>query len=143
MRCTSRPATPPRRERRRAEAKRLYDLKGATVPAERLVDERSATAVLPVTPIVPRHVDRAAAPGDERTPRAVNRCVQVMTRLGALLGQWDEARSLLHDDLVSDDRRRLVGDDPVRGIDAAVAANDATADVGLVRATGTAPRGSG
>ena len=60
-----------------------------------------------------------------------------MVQLGALMGHWDEARALLHDDLLSDDRRSMVGDSPVEGVDSAVAANNAAAEVGLTRATGS------
>ena len=58
----------------RAEAKRLYDLKGATVPAERLADDAAARRPAPTTAPL-RHAPTRHRPvsGDDRRTRAPTR----------------------------------------------------------------------
>ena len=123
----------------RTEAKRLYDLKGATVPAERLADNVGPTPA-PITTPAPAPLSTAppTRPArddtDPRHDRAENLATTLGTRLFELFaGQMDQVRALLADDAVSIDKRSIIGMDLVGG-DAIVANLRAAADLGLVAA---------
>ena len=125
----------------RTEAKRLYDLKGATVPAERLADNAVAPPAPIATPAPAPAPDRAAdATGARRhgsspRPRREPRRRRSATRLYELYvaGQMDQVRALLADDAVLIDKRSIIGMDVVGG-DAIVANLRAAVDLGLVAA---------
>lgn len=127
----------------RTEAKRLYDLKGATVPSARLTDE-PPSAPEPVA--APTHAPRRTVPtptvssgggelgsvaAETRTPDAVNAAVDAVVEIGARLGRWSEIPDRFTPDVTIHDRRRLVGGAHVRGRDEVLASDRALGEVGL------------
>ncbi len=127
----------------RTEAKRLYDLKGASVPSARLTDERPSA---PEPVVAPTHAPRRTVPtptvssgggelgsvaAETRTPDAVNAAVDAVVEIGARLGRWSEIPERFTPDVTIHDRRRLVGGTRVRGRDEVLASDRALGEVGL------------
>ena len=116
----------------RAEARRLYDLKGATVPAERLGATPAAAPSVP-SPVSDAPAQEETTGTDPRHPRAEN----IATQLGSALwkpllaGDLERYRRLVTDDVVTVDRRSLIGADLV-GVDAMLANVRATAEMGAI-----------
>jgi class 3 adenylate cyclase/ketosteroid isomerase-like protein len=92
----------------RADAKRLYEQKGATVPAERL-DEPEVVA--PARSRVPARRPAATA----AVPSAENTASRVLARYEQLVsdGRYDESAALYAEDLVATDRRSGVSVPPL------------------------------
>ena len=113
-RCTQQAGDAAAARSARAEAKRLYDLKGATVPAERLAD---APAPEQAPPVAPTPAPTAAGsgtgpkpnPADTRTPDPLNAAALVTFEVGARLGRWTEIPDRFSPEATVHDRRRLVG----------------------------------
>ncbi|MEX1009019.1 MAG: nuclear transport factor 2 family protein, partial [Acidimicrobiia bacterium] len=98
----------------RADARRLYEQKGATVPAERLAENEAPAATTHPVPSLPRSV---RDDNEERHdhPRAENRASRVLARYEQLVSErrYDEAAALYADDLVATDRRSGVSVPPL------------------------------
>ncbi len=137
----------------RAEAKRLYDLKGATVPAARLSETVAVTEPEPAStrPDEPRAIQTPAPAPPEpantwaRTPLAENDAATVLAKAWELTvaGRVDEIGLLCAEDAVVFDRQRIIGEDLV-GRDAIVANLGAVAALGAeaARVEPLAVRGS-
>ena len=133
----------------RADARRLYDAKGATVPAERLAGPGPTVAptVQAPTPAPAWRTEApsTAAPADARTDRAENLATTVLARAWELTvtGRADEVGLLCAEDAVVIDGQRIVGEDLV-GRDAIVANCRAVAALGAdgARVEPLAVRGS-
>ena len=121
----------------RADAVRLYDLKGATVPAQRLAGVESAA---PSQHLTPRPV--AASGADEgsqrlaqdgRTARAENLATRWGDELIALTaaGRWEEAGAMFADEHTSTDHRATVVVPPTQGPGAYVALLRSFHEVGM------------
>ncbi len=93
----------------RADALRLYELKGATVPAEQLGAVASSRDAPEPAPVADRR-PAARVAGDTRSPYASNTATRVERRAYDLLlaGHPDEVRRVMADDEVRIDRRSLV-----------------------------------
>ena len=108
------------RAQARAEARRLYEAKGATVPAARLTDA-SDDAVAP-TSAPAREAAPVGSPGATRTPVAENTASRFMELLRVAFNAKDRAGlgRLIARGAVHDDRRSIVasvGLDPRGGLD--------------------------
>ena len=134
----------------RAEAKRLYDLKGATVPVgaagrqRRPVPSPSRRASAPTSPAT----DAGTGAGVRRTPERARHSPRTPRRRSwreawelTVAGRFDEIGRLCADDAVVIDRQRIVGEDLV-GRDAIVANFRAVAALGCRRRTGRSARGA-
>lgn len=127
----------------RHEAVRLYEAKGAVVPAQRLtVDSRSSPTTADARAEVETRVPRSSRSSrGDRTPRGptpnlVNSAARVTGRLGAMSGRWSEVPEIFADDVTVHDRRRLVGGELEHGRAAVIALDRSFGSVGIDEARG-------
>lgn len=123
----------------RTEALRLYELKGATVPAQRLAGRDPSVAAAPAASGHKR-APEPAAPGAEhetRTARAENLLTRQSDRFIALVsaGCLDEAAALIDADILSVDSRRTVSSPTFRGRDEFMANVRGLHEVGMTEWT--------
>ncbi len=96
-------------EQARADARRLYEAKGATVPAARLADARDEVVVPPVAPTL--EPASSAMPTDARNPLAENAASRFMEPLRVAFNDKDRVAlaQLIASGHVHEDRRSIVG----------------------------------
>jgi class 3 adenylate cyclase/tetratricopeptide (TPR) repeat protein len=124
----------------RADALRLYEAKGATVPAERLAgadaSNRPVTAPsgAPVTIAAGERAGTATSNPSARTARIENAASRAVAKYFELLdtGRHDEMRAILDDAYVTVDRRRTVSAPGTTTYDEMMTSVRALIDVGFV-----------
>ena len=100
----------PAAERARAEARRLYEAKGATVPAGRLALPSSIAGTSTEAPDQQRAPSMAAPTGDPRSAACENRATDVVVRLASFINSGqDPPEELVSQSFELQDRRSLVG----------------------------------
>ena len=125
----------------RAEARRLYDLKGATVPAERLADEVAVTPPpisIPAPTPLPASSTTQRVPNatEERHDRAENTATRLFDRFVAAYrdGRLDDVEQLIAESYRDVDRRTTVSFG-AQDRDRFIAANRAAHELGLTLTT--------